>query len=493
MVAAVKLLVLNPSKFKLWKMRIKQYFLMTDYALWEVIVNGDSPPPKRSVDGVEQTYPPIIAEENLARKNELKSRGTLLMALPNEHQLKINSYKNAKHLMEAIEKRRLEGRLVPMALRPLGLTKQKWNPITVIKGVTLQGNAELQGRTGTENLTPSLSFMRPFGCPVTILNTLDHLGKFDGKADDGFFVGYSVNRKAFRVFNSQTRIVEETFHITFLKNKPNITVSGPTWLFDMDTLTKSMDSKPVITVNQSNGSTGKEEKKDAKDPGNEDNEAPITEEPRVNQEKDSVNSTNRVNAASNEVNAVGRKSSIELPDDPNMPELEDISIFKDSNEDVGAKVDMNNMDTNIYVSPIPTTKIHKDHPVEQINRGIHSAPQNRRMTKSVTDHEPKKVIQALTDPSWIETIKDELLQFKLQQVWTLVDLPYGKRAIGTKWIYINKKDERGIVVRNKGRLVAYVYSQKDGIDYDEVFALVDRIKAIRMFLAFDSFKDFVVY
>nr|GEY36273.1 hypothetical protein [Tanacetum cinerariifolium] len=289
--------------------------------------------------------------------------------------------------------------------------------------------------------------MRPFRCPVTILSTLDHLGKFDRKADEGFFIGYSVNRKAFRVFNSQTRIVEETFHITFLKNKPNITVSGPTWLFDMDTLTKSMDSKPVITVNQSNGST---------------------EEPRVNQEKDSVNSTNRVNAASNEVNAVGRKSSIKLPDDPNMPELEDISIFKDSKKDVGTKADMTNMDTNIYVSPIPTTKIHKDHLVEQINRGIHSAPQNRRMTKSVTDHEPKKVIQALTDPSWIETIKDELLQFKLQQVWTLVDLPYGKRAIGTKWIYINKKDERGIVVRNKARLVAYVYTQEEGIDYDEM-------------------------
>ncbi|GJT40074.1 hypothetical protein Tco_0939939, partial [Tanacetum coccineum] len=86
-------------------MRIEQYFLMTDYALWEVIVNGDSPPPKRTVDGVEQTYPPTTAEEKLARKNELKARGTLLMALPNEHQLKFNTYKCAKTLMEAIEKR----------------------------------------------------------------------------------------------------------------------------------------------------------------------------------------------------------------------------------------------------------------------------------------------------------------------------------------------------------------------------------------------------
>ncbi|GKC93454.1 ribonuclease H-like domain-containing protein [Tanacetum coccineum] len=105
MVAAAKLPVLNPREFELWKMRIEQYFLMTDYALWEVIVNGDSPSPKRNVDIVEQTYPPTTADEKLARKNELKTRGTLLMALLNEHQLKFNTYKCAKTLMEAIEKR----------------------------------------------------------------------------------------------------------------------------------------------------------------------------------------------------------------------------------------------------------------------------------------------------------------------------------------------------------------------------------------------------
>ncbi|GJS14368.1 putative ribonuclease H-like domain-containing protein [Tanacetum coccineum] len=94
--------------------------------------------------------------------------------------------------------------------------------------------------------------------------------------------------------------------------------------------------------------------------------------------------------------------------------------------------------------------------------------------------EPKKVIQALQDPSWIEAMQEELLQFKLQQVWTLMDLPHGKRAIGTKWVYRNKKDERGIVIRNKARLVAQGYTQEEGIDYDEVFAPVARIEAIRL-------------
>ncbi|GJX39711.1 hypothetical protein Tco_0253014 [Tanacetum coccineum] len=106
MVAATKLPVLNPGEFKLWKIRIEIERLMTDYnATLEVIINGDPPPPKRTVDGVEKTYPPTTAEEKLARKNELKTRGTLLIALPNEHQLKFNTYKCAKSLMEAIEKR----------------------------------------------------------------------------------------------------------------------------------------------------------------------------------------------------------------------------------------------------------------------------------------------------------------------------------------------------------------------------------------------------
>nr|GFC40194.1 ribonuclease H-like domain-containing protein [Tanacetum cinerariifolium] len=163
--------------------------------------------------------------------------------------------------------------------------------------------------------------MRPFGCLVTILNTLDLLGKFDGKANEGFFVGYSVNSKAFRVFNSRTMLVEETLHIVFLENKTNVAKSGPTWVFDIDTLTKSMNYKPIVVGNQSNGSAGKarvetdspsasckpswvEEKKDVKGPGNIDSEVPNTEEPRINQEKDAnINNTNNINDVSPTINA----------------------------------------------------------------------------------------------------------------------------------------------------------------------------------------------
>ncbi|GJV00459.1 putative ribonuclease H-like domain-containing protein [Tanacetum coccineum] len=92
-----------------------------------------------------------------------------------------------------------------------------------------------------------------------------------------------------------------------------------------------------------------------------------------------------------------------------------------------------------------------------------------------------------------EFMQEELLQFKIQKVWILVDLPFGKKAIGTKWVYKNKKDKRGVVVRNKARLVAQGYRQEEGIDYDEVFAPVARIEAIRIFLAFASYMGFIVY
>ncbi|GJZ11334.1 putative ribonuclease H-like domain-containing protein [Tanacetum coccineum] len=383
----------------------------------------------------------------------------------------------------------------------------------------------------------TLGFMRPFGCPVTILNTIDHLGKFDGKADEGFFVGYSINSKAFRLFNGRTMIVKENLHVQFSENTPNI--AGSTKACDdagkarMETVPcKDYILLPLWTADppfsQSSKSSsnagfkplGDDEKKVTEEPGKEGVD-PSKKDERDDQEKDaSVNSTNNVNAAStNEVNVVGRKISIKLLDDPNMPELEDI-VYLDDDEDVGAEADMNNLDAFRPVSLIPTTSVHKDHPVEQIIEDLNSEPQTRRMTKNLEEHglfssvqqrtnhkdfqnclfacflsqeEPKKVIHALKDPSWIEAMQEELLQFKLQEVWTLVDLPNGKRPIGTKWVFRNKKDERGIMIKNKARLVAQGYTQEEGIDYDEVFAPVARIEAIRLFLAYASFKDFVVY
>ncbi|GJX95258.1 putative ribonuclease H-like domain-containing protein [Tanacetum coccineum] len=190
-------------------------------------------------------------------------------------------------------------------------------------------------------------------------------------------------------------------------------------------------------------------------------------------------------------------------------------LFGDETE-----MDMSNLNASYQVPTTPNTRIHKDHSLDHVIGDIQSGVQTRGMTKTANEQgflsavyegkthedlhtcmffcflsqeEPKRVTKALSDSAWVEAMQEELLQFKLQKVWVLVDLPKGKRAIGTKWIFRNKKDERGIVIRNKARLVAQGYTQEEGIDYEEVFAPVARIEAIRLFLAYASFMGFMVY
>ncbi|GJU51016.1 retrovirus-related pol polyprotein from transposon TNT 1-94 [Tanacetum coccineum] len=223
----------------------------------------------------------------------------------------------------------------------------------------------------------------------------DHLGKFDGKADEGFFVG----------------------------------LLDPTILLNLTKSSLDAGFKP----------SGDDEKKVTEEQGKEGGDPSKKEECNDQEKEDNVNNTNNVNAAStNEVNVVDVKTSIELPLDPNMPELEDYSIIEDD-ENVGAEDDMNNLDTTIQVSPILTIRIYKDHPLDQVIRDFQSAPQIRRMSKHFEAHgfvstiqqrtnhkdlqncclsqeEPKKVIHTLKDPSWKEAMQEELLQFKLQEV-----------------------------------------------------------------------------
>ncbi|GKB12992.1 putative ribonuclease H-like domain-containing protein [Tanacetum coccineum] len=231
----------------------------------------------------------------------------------------------------------------------------------------------------------------------------------------------------------------------------------PLWPADLlfsQCLTSSLDArfKPL----------GDNEKKVTEEPGKEGGDPSKEDESNDQEKDDNVNSTNNVNAASiNEVNDVGRKSSIKLPDDPNMPELEGI-VYSDNDEDVGTEADMNNLDAFMPVSPIPTTRVHKDHLVEHIIGDLNSAPQTRRMIKNLEEHGRASTIQV-------------------------------KRSLDfggfTKW----KKDERGIMIKNKARLVALGYTQEEGIDNNKVFSPVTIIEAIRLFLSYALFKDFVVY
>ncbi|GJS42174.1 putative ribonuclease H-like domain-containing protein [Tanacetum coccineum] len=448
-----------------------------------------------------------------------------------------------------------------------------------------------QNKTPYELITgkiPIISYIRPFGCHVTILNTIDHLGKFEGKSDEGCLVGYSLNSKAFRVYNLETKRVEENLHINFLENKPNVAGKGPNWLFDLDYLTDSMNYQPVRSENQANKTAGPEEanhsagtqdnidagnsemeadpaqdyfvlpicssytstiksseaknegEKPNKDTGLKTNEEPVDQEDQAfleelerlkRQEKEAndaaealrkefaqeaedlllqagaarATSTNTVNTASpsHVFSAGGPALNNNDQDDSQIPALEDIydnpsdGIFTNASyDDEGAVADFTNLEFTMNVSPIPTSRIHSIHPTTQILKDSKLAVQTRSkhclFACFLSQIKPKKISEALEDESWVDAMEEELLQFKIQKVWILVDFPYGKKAIGTKWVYRNK-DERGVVVRNKARLVAHGYRQDEGIDYDEVFAPVARIEAIRIFLAFASYMGFIVY
>ncbi|GJY14617.1 putative ribonuclease H-like domain-containing protein [Tanacetum coccineum] len=429
------------------------------------------------------------------------------------------------------------------------------------------------------------------------MNTIDHLGKFDGKSDEGFLVGYFLQSKAFRVYNLDTKRVEENLHITFLENKPNVAGKGPTWLFDLDYLTDSMNYQPVRLENQANKHAGPQEANQsagtedmfdacdfekeaeyaqdffvlllwssysltvksltAKDAGKAPNkhpdfnttEKPVDKEDQIffdelerlkRQEKDAndtaealrkefaqetedlllqagaakTSSTNIVNTVSTSISTASLYGGLSFTDptnpdqdDSEIPALEDIYqnptdgiLTNSSYNDEGAVADFTNFEHVVNVSPIPTSRINSIHPSTLILGDPHSAVQTTsKVTKSsgahafvsyiqkqrrnnhkdfqhslfvcfLSQNEPKKISEALKDESWVDAMQEELLQFKIQKVWILVDFPYGKKAIGTKWVYRNKKDERGVVVRNKAR-----------------------IEAIRSLNAFASYMGFIVY
>ncbi|GJZ45828.1 putative ribonuclease H-like domain-containing protein [Tanacetum coccineum] len=366
------------------------------------------------------------------------------------------------------------------------------NRVLVIKPHNKTPYELIRGRT------PLIDFMKPFGCLVTILNTRDHLGK----------------------------IIEETLNIRFLKNIPNVSGNGPDWLFDVDYLTISMNYVLVVAGNQTNGIagtrdnivTGQAEKKTepeqefilipiyttdplisqgpkeseedsrmkpievdesrASDKDGENHQATRSKFERLLQQEKQIvhpNNTNNINTISTPVSSTGPsftnddlsspvnaakasnafkehlferfspfKNAFTLPPVLNVTPMDDTRIFGNAydDEDVGADADLNNLETTMNVSPIPTTRIDKDHPKDQIIGDLNFAIQTRRMTKISDEH---------------------------------------------------AMDERGIVVRNKVRLVAQGYTQEEGTDYDDIFAPVARIEAIRLFLAYASFMGFIVY
>ncbi|GJV74779.1 putative ribonuclease H-like domain-containing protein [Tanacetum coccineum] len=442
---------------------------------------------------------------------------------------------------------------------------------------------------------PNISHLKPFGCHVTILNTSDHLGKFKGKADEGFIVGYAAYSKAYRVYNLSSKKIEETLNLRYLEDKPNVQGLGQEWYFDLDYLTDSLsytrfksnqpagtqdphihagtqddsdsecDEQVIVVPSfpsnhfsgtkvheasemvESNSDYAEElarlqrQEHEAKDTAekygfgfSKDTEEHLRQADMV--PAGSIDPTASISAGSIDPAAsISAGSAEPFPtvikpvhaDETSLPpghslgssehstrfpspsdlansissssEIEDIyhhpstGIFSSSSYDADFGGTVTNLAPIIVVDPVPTKRVNTIHPQSQILGDLTSPVQTRGTLKKSkfgestfvsyvhdqqrnnhTDYlhclfacflsqlEPRSVAQALNDSDWVEAIQEEI-------------------------------DARGIVVRNKARLVAQGHRQEEGIDYDEVFAPVARIEAIRLFLAFASYMGFMVY
>ncbi|KAJ9548783.1 hypothetical protein OSB04_021326 [Centaurea solstitialis] len=294
-----------------------------------------------------------------------------------------------------------------------------------------------------EKKKPYIGFLQPFGCPCTILDTKTHLGKFESKSDDGFFVGYSSQSKALRVFNSSTRIIEESDNVKCNVNTPNIPGSGPNWLFDIDSLTNSLNMS--YTVNIGSGTEQAQETSPTfvmfPMPLVDSNDASTTDESHV------VDQTESETAEKNDDQPIEESSPSQ--------NLEGIPALEEGPQwDQEPEVNDSNLGVDLTEEPLHLTRTQKNHPPTLVIGDIQSPMLTRKQSKSLpnphlsmisvflSQTEPKKAYDAMKDPSWIEAMQEELLQ--------------------------NKTDERGIVIKNKARLVAQGYTQEEEIDYDDM-------------------------
>ncbi|GKD65008.1 hypothetical protein Tco_1307116, partial [Tanacetum coccineum] len=418
------------------------------------------------MEGVMTELPITSAEENAQRRLEVKARSTLMIGIPNEHQLKFNSIKDAKKLLEAVKKRFSGNAATRKTQR--NLLKQQYENFTSpssemldqtfdrlqklrnkvdldtmsmddlynnlkvyepkVKGMsslssstqnmafvsssnnntsstneavntahgvsTTSTQVNAAKSTNIDNLSDAVIcafFASQPNSPQLVHEDLQQIHPDDMEdmnlrcpkwsattATIGDILPGSAElqeikttrtRKAFRVFNRRTRIVEENLHIRFSENTPNVIGSGPDWLFDIDALTRTMNYKPIVAGTHSNGFADSKSSHDDGSKPSSDNGKKVDEDPRKDSKCNDQEKEDDVNAAStNEVNVVGAKTSIKIPFDPNMPALEDISIFDFSrgDEDDDAETDMNILDTTIQLSPNLTTRIHKDHPLYQV-------------------------------------------------------------------------------------------------------------------------------
>ncbi|GJS90419.1 zinc finger BED domain-containing protein RICESLEEPER 2-like protein [Tanacetum coccineum] len=309
----------------------------------------------------------------------------------------------------------------------------------------------------------ALSFLRPFGCHVTILNTLDNLGKFDGKSDEATAgTIYNESASAQGDLNAGTSTKKEAISKNY--------IMMPIW---KDASYFDSPSKDVGNDEPKSASDDKKQVED--DPHNE-------SDYKDKSEDDSINTASSYDPHSpKDMFKLGASDTLKA------------TCFEFLSDEDEAEVDLGNIPKSYITRRMTKSTSEQGFLSVVYGEKTHDTLNTYLYACFLSQIKPTSIVKALSDSSWVEAMQEELLQFKLQHVWILVDLPNGKKAIRTKWVFRNKKDERGIMIQNKARLVAQGHRQEEGINYKEVFAPVARIEAVRLFLAYDSFMDFLVY
>ncbi|GJU03386.1 retrovirus-related pol polyprotein from transposon TNT 1-94 [Tanacetum coccineum] len=338
--------------------------------------------------------------------------------------------------------------------------------------------------------SPDISYFYVFGCPVHIHNHRDHMGKFDEKADDGFFLSYSLVAKAFRVFNIRRQEIEETYHVTFSEDDEAISKSST----EGDEINFSENKSfpddefpiPRSKVSQCSGKDDYFPYVLVHDPLSTNNITIL----------DHVICTNTLTLQ--DINSSDESPEFSIANNHLVHQEPDVFDLANNSEPAETHTDVSKTQnitiSSIEPSPSISSPLAEDAQNTPQTRDFEAASAHEGLyVNFLSEIKPKKLMEALEEEVWIIAMQEKLNQVDRNKVWTLVPVPYGKTIIGTKWIFRNKMDENGVVIKNKARLVAEGFRQEEGIDYDENFAPVARLESIKILLAYAAYMGFMVY